>query len=310
MNNTAHSSYSVPEEFMKGYRMYLRAERNMSSNTLASYCSDIGEMFAALAERSDREVNPCLVTRDDILSYLESRAEDGDGSISRRTQARILSSLRSFFGWLQMEGEITDNPCDGIDTPKIGRYLPSVLSIDEVSAIMDSVDLSKWTGLRDRAILEMLYGCGLRVSEASSVKISNVYLDEGFVRIVGKGDKERVVPMGDQAKDAVTAYLGARPEPSSAKFGDVLFLNKSRSQMSRVSIFNLVKKQAAVAGIVKEISPHTFRHSFATHLIEGGADLRAVQEMLGHESVLTTEIYTHIDSSTWQKNILEHHPMK
>lgn len=310
LTNTAHSSYSVPEEFMKGYRMYLRAERNMSSNTLASYCSDIGEMFAALAERSDREVNPCLVTRDDILSYLESRAEDGDESISRRTQARILSSLRSFFGWLQMEGEITDNPCDGIDTPKIGRYLPSVLSIDEVSAIMDSVDLSKWTGLRDRAILEMLYGCGLRVSEASSVKISDVYLDEGFVRIVGKGDKERVVPMGDQAKDAVTAYLGARPEPSSAKFGDILFLNKSRSQMSRVSIFNLVKKQAAVAGIAKEISPHTFRHSFATHLIEGGADLRAVQEMLGHESVLTTEIYTHIDSSTWQKNILEHHPMK
>lgn len=310
MNNTAYSSYSVPEEFMKGYRMYLRAERNMSSNTLASYCSDIGEMFAALAERSDRDVNPCLVTRDDILSYLESRAEDGDGSISRRTQARILSSLRSFFGWLQMEGEITDNPCDGIDTPKIGRYLPSVLSIDEVSAIMDSVDLSKWTGLRDRAILEMLYGCGLRVSEASSVKISDVYLDEGFVRIVGKGDKERVVPMGDQAKDAVKAYLEARPEPSSAKFGDILFLNKSRSQMSRVSIFNLVKKQAAVAGIAKEISPHTFRHSFATHLIEGGADLRAVQEMLGHESVLTTEIYTHIDSSTWQKNILEHHPMK
>lgn len=310
MNSTAPSSYSVPEEFMKGYRMYLRAERNMSRNTLASYCSDIGEMFAALAELSDREVNPCLVTRDDILSYLESRAEDGDESISRRTQARILSSLRSFFGWLQMEGEITDNPCDGIDTPKIGRYLPSVLSIDEVSAIMDSVDLSKWTGLRDRAILEMLYGCGLRVSEASSVKISDVYLDEGFVRIVGKGDKERVVPMGDPAKDAVTAYLGVRPEPSSAKFGDILFLNKSRSQMSRVSIFNLVKKQAAVAGIAKEISPHTFRHSFATHLIEGGADLRAVQEMLGHESVLTTEIYTHIDSSTWQKNILEHHPMK
>ena len=302
--------YNSTDEYLKGYRTYLRAERNMSLNTYKSYCSDIREMLEYAGEHADGEsVDPKAVTRDGILSYLEARSMKDD-AISRRTQARMLSSLRSFFGWLQLEGEITDNPCDGIETPKLGRYLPAVLSIEEVGAIMDSVDLSRWTGRRDRAILEMLYGCGLRVSEASSVKISDIYLNEGFVRIVGKGDKDRVVPMGEPARDAVTAYLDVRPEPASPKYDDILFLNKSGARLSRISIFNMVKKQAALAGIDKEISPHTFRHSFATHLIEGGADLRAVQEMLGHESVLTPEIYTHIDSSTWQRNILEHHPMK
>ena len=259
--------------------------------------------------QSGQDADPRLVTRDDILSYLETRTSAVD-AISKRTLARILSSLRSFFGWLQMEGDITDNPCDGIDPPKIGRYLPSVLSIDEVLSIIDSVDITKWTGCRDRAILELLYGCGLRVSEASSVRISDIYINDCFVRIVGKGDKERVVPMGEPARDAILKYLEVRPEPALPKFDDILFLNKSGGQLSRISIFNMVKKQALEAGITKEISPHTFRHSFATHLIEGGADLRAVQEMLGHESILTTEIYTHIDSTTWQKNILEHHPMK
>ena len=230
--------------------------------------------------------------------------------ITGRTQARILSSLRSFFGWLQTEGIITENPCDGIDAPKIGRYLPAVLSVDEVNDIMNSVDQSKWGGVRDRAILELLYGCGLRVSEVSDVRISNVYLQEKFVRIVGKGNKERVVPMGDPAAEAVTAYLAVRPEPADADSEDILFLNKSGRQLSRISVFNMVKKQAMLAGITKEISPHTFRHSFATHLIEGGADLRVVQEMLGHESILTTEIYTHLDSTTWQNDILKHHPRK
>lgn len=265
--------------------------------------------MSALGGKSGQDADPRLVTRDDILSYLETRTT-ADDAISKRTQARILSSLRSFFGWLQMESDITDNPCDGIDPPKIGRYLPSVLSIDEVLSIIDSVDVTKWTGCRDRAILELLYSCGLRVSEASSIRISDIYINDCFVRIVGKGDKERVVPMGEPARDAILKYLEVRPEPALPKFDDILFLNKSGGQLSRISIFNMVKKQALEAGITKEISPHTFRHSFATHLIEGGADLRAVQEMLGHESILTTEIYTHIDSTTWQKNILEHHPMK
>lgn len=302
-------TYNSTKEYLKGYRTYLRAERSMSLNTYKSYCSDVQEMLSALGGQSGQDADPRLVTRDDILSYLETRTS-ADEAISKRTQARILSSLRSFFGWLQMEGDITDNPCDGIDPPKIGRYLPSVLSIDEVLSIIDSVDVTKWTGCRDRAILELLYGCGLRVSETSSIRISDIYINDCFVRIVGKGDKERVVPMGEPARDAILKYLEVRPEPALPKFDDILFLNKSGGQLSRISIFNMVKKQALEAGITKEISPHTFRHSFATHLIEGGADLRAVQEMLGHESILTTEIYTHIDSTTWQKNILEHHPMK
>lgn len=301
--------YNSTKEYLKGYRTYLRAERSMSLNTYKSYCSDVQEMLSALGGQSGQDADPRLVTRDDILSYLETRTS-ADEAISKRTQARILSSLRSFFGWLQMEGDITDNPCDGIDPPKIGRYLPSVLSIDEVLSIIGSVDVTKWTGCRDRAILELLYGCGLRVSETSSIRISDIYINDCFVRIVGKGDKERVVPMGEPARDAILKYLEVRPEPALPKFDDILFLNKSGGQLSRISIFNMVKKQALEAGITKEISPHTFRHSFATHLIEGGADLRAVQEMLGHESILTTEIYTHIDSTTWQKNILEHHPMK
>lgn len=301
--------YNSTKEYLKGYRTYLRAERSMSLNTYKSYCSDVQEMLSALGGQSGQDADPRLVTRDDILSYLETRTS-ADDAISKRTQARILSSLRSFFGWLQMEGDITDNPCDGIDPPKIGRYLPSVLSIDEVLSIIDSVDITKWTGCRDRAILELLYGCGLRVSEVSSIRISDIYINDCFVRIVGKGDKERVVPMGEPARDAILKYLEVRPEPALPKFDDILFLNKSGGQLSRISIFNMVKKQALEAGITKEISPHTFRHSFATHLIEGGADLRAVQEMLGHESILTTEIYTHIDSTTWQKNILDHHPMK
>lgn len=301
--------YNSVKAYLKGYRTYLRAERSMSLNTYKSYCSDVQEMLSALGGQSGQEADPRLVTRDDILSYLEIRTS-ADDAISKRTQARILSSLRSFFGWLQMEGDITDNPCDGIDPPKIGRYLPSVLSIDEVLSIIDSVDITKWTGCRDRAILELLYGCGLRVSETSSIRISDIYINDCFVRIVGKGDKERVVPMGEPARDAILKYLEVRPEPALPKYDDILFLNKSGGQLSRISIFNMVKKQALEAGITKEISPHTFRHSFATHLIEGGADLRSVQEMLGHESILTTEIYTHIDSTTWQKNILEHHPIK
>lgn len=283
----------------------------MSLNTYNSYSSDVREFASWLASGSGPGITLEKTAGENIRQYISSRIDqDGGQVITGRTQARILSSLRSFFGWLQTEGIITENPCDGIDAPKIGRYLPAVLSVDEVNDIMNSVDQSKWGGVRDRAILELLYGCGLRVSEVSDVRISNVYLQEKFVRIVGKGDKERVVPMGDPAAEAVTAYLAVRPEPADSDSEDILFLNRSGRQLSRISVFNMVKKQAMLAGITKEISPHTFRHSFATHLIEGGADLRVVQEMLGHESILTTEIYTHLDSTTWQNDILKHHPRK
>lgn len=277
----------------------------MSTNTCSAYCSDVTELFSALASGGDSVIDPVAVTREDIVSYMAAH-----GKVSKRTQARILSSLRAFFNWMVLDGEMTDNPCDGLESPKIGRYLPAVLSVEEVAAIMDSVELKGWDKFRDRAILEMLYGCGLRVSEAAGLKISNVYLEEGFVRIIGKGDKERLVPMGEMAKDAVMRYLEVRPPADSGDGEDMLFINKYGRALSRISIFNMVKRQALAAGISKEISPHTFRHSFATHLIENGANLRTVQEMLGHESVLTTEIYTHVSRSTWQQDVLQHLPKK
>ena len=307
---------------LKDYRYYLRMERRLSPNTVAAYGRDVAELLAAV------DLAPRAIRTEDIERYLacragtdsargagDSRQEPGNPNkpktLSKRSQARLLSSLRSFFDWLILEGERKDNPCDRIDAPKLGRYLPEVLSVEEVEAILDSVDTNAgWTGLRDRAILEILYGCGLRVSEACSLQISHVYLQEGFVRVVGKGDKERLVPLGELAADAFRAYLAARPAPAEPAFDDVAFLNKNGRPLSRVAIFNLVKKQALLAGVRKEISPHTFRHSFATHLIENGADLRVVQEMLGHESILTTEIYTHIDAATWQRAILDHHPRR
>ena len=289
------------EVVIKDYRNYLILERRMSPNTVASYCHDV-EGFLEFFGGRPRDVKPS-----DITSYLGRKADEG---ISKRSSARLLSSLRSFFSWCMEEGDIKVNPCDRVESPKLGKYLPEVLSVDEINAIMESVDLQKASGIRDRAILEVLYGCGLRVSELSSLRMSRVFLDDGFVSVIGKGNKQRLVPLGEMAADAIKAYLEVRPVPAAQAFDDYLFLNKFGKPLSRVSIFNMVKTQAMAAGVNKEISPHTFRHSFATHLIENGADLRIVQEMLGHESILTTEIYTHVDSSTWHRSILEHHPRR
>ena len=283
----------------KDYAYYLKIERGLSPNTVAGYCSDV----SLFLEESGLE--PGAVRAADIIDYLSARSD----ALSKRSQARLLSALRSFFDWMILEGAVKENPCDGVDAPKIGRYLPEVLSVQEVDDIIASVDTSTPSGLRDRAILEVLYGCGLRVSEAVNLKISNIYSKEGFLRIVGKGDKERIVPLGEMAAEALDAWFGARTEPCKG-FEDTVFLNRFGRSLSRVSMFNMVKKQALIAGVTKEISPHTFRHSFATHLVENGADLRAVQEMLGHESILTTEIYTHIESSSWQGSILAHHPRR
>lgn len=289
----------MEKSIIKDYNYYLRMERAMSQNTVASYCSDV-EKFLEFYKGRVEDISP-----EDVLEYLQSR----DG-LSRRSQARVLSSLRSFFDWLLLEKVLKDNPCDMVDGPKIGRYLPDVLSEDEVVAIIDSVQLSTWQGVRDRAILEVLYGCGLRVSEAVGLQVSCLFLKEGYVRVIGKGNKERLVPLGAMAVEAVLEYLEVRPQPADGTSSDILFLNRFGKSLSRVSMFTMIKKQALAAGIRKEISPHTFRHSFATHLLEHGADLRMVQEMLGHESIATTEIYTHIDSSVWQKEILEHHPRR
>ena len=307
------------EGLLKYYRYYLRVERKMSPNTVASYCSDVAAFVASLGRpgavaAGGAEASAAVaavtakdlraVSSDDVAAYFSRRAS----GVSQRSQARQLSSLRSFFDWLILEGERADNPCDAVDMPKLGKYLPEVLSVEEVTRIIEGVDTRSWNGVRDRAILEVLYGCGLRVSEVCTLKISNVYTSEGFLRIIGKGNKERLVPMGGAAVDAFLEWLAVRPEAAAPSYDDYAFLNRFGKPLSRVSVFNMVKAAASDAGVDKEISPHTFRHSFATHLIENGADLRVVQEMLGHESILTTEIYTHIDSATWQKSVLQHHP--
>ena len=289
----------MEKSVLNDYNYYLRMERAMSQNTVASYCSDVEKFLQFYGGRMED------VSVADVEEYLATCTR-----LSERSQARLLSSLRSFFDWLVLEGILKDNPCDRVDGPKIGRYLPDVLSEEEVTAMIDGFSDDTWQQVRDRAILEMLYGCGLRVSEAVSMTISSLYLDKGFVRIIGKGNKERLVPIGDMAAEAVGDYLLVRPLPAESKYSDILFLNRFGKSLSRVSMFNMVKNQARAVGITKEISPHTFRHSFATHLIEHGADLRMVQEMLGHESISTTEIYTHVDSTTWQNEVLQHHPRK
>ncbi|MGM9786693.1 MAG: site-specific tyrosine recombinase XerD [Candidatus Cryptobacteroides sp.] len=288
----------MKDRLLEDYRYYLRMERAMSPNTVASYCSDVEKFILWFPG------NVAEASSEDILAYIESR-----GAISKRSQARVLSSLRNFYGYLVLEGSVKENPCDRIDTPKLGRYLPDVLSVKEVTDIIEAADGTDWYGLRDRAILEILYGCGLRVSEACGMKVSDIFWEEGFVKVVGKGDKERLVPVGQMALDAVSAYLEARPLPEG-NGDDILFINRRGNALSRVWVFKMVREYALKAGVRKNISPHTFRHSFATHLIENGADLRVVQEMLGHENIVTTEIYTHVSSETWQKSILAHHPRR
>lgn len=285
---------------LKDYSYYLRIERQMSPNTVASYSSDVRHFFEGCTKSAAN------VDSEDIVSYLSNYS----GLLSKRSQARVLSALRSFFDWLILENGRQDNPCDKVDAPKLGKYLPEVLSVEEVTAIIDSVGDSTPKAVRDRAIFEVLYGCGLRVSELCDLRISHIYLDERFLRVIGKGNKERLVPFAPVTAEALSGWLSLRPAAAAPQWDDLAFLNRFGKPLSRVSVFNLVKNQALVAGVNKEISPHTFRHSFATHLIENGADLRVVQEMLGHESILTTEIYTHIDTCTWQRSILEHHPRR
>lgn len=284
---------------LKDYEYYLKIECAMSPNTVASYISDLTAFFSAVGKE------PKDVVPEDIISYFAETT-----ALSKRSQARVLSSLHSFYKWMIMEGEMTDNPSDAIEAPKLGKYLPAVLSVEEVDRLIAAVDLDSAFGKRDRAMLETLYGLGLRVSELISLRISSIWTEQGFVSVIGKGDKQRLVPLGGMARDAIRDYLEVRGPAADRESSDILFLNRFGRALTRIAVFKMIKAYAVKAGISKEISPHTLRHSFATHLIENGADLRAVQEMLGHESILTTEIYTHIDSSTWQRNILEHFPQR
>ena len=277
---------------LSGDNYYPKVERGLSPNTVKAYTADIEGFYEFLRHRG---VTLRDASSSDISDYIISVSE----YLSKRSQARLLSSLNSFFDYLVSEGERKDNPSSAVDSPKLGKYLPVVLSVEEVRAILKAAPNE-----RDRAILEVLYGCGLRVSEVCSLKISEVYLKDMFVKVIGKGSKERLVPMAPSTASAIMDYLSVRPE-SDAGCEDVLFLNRFGRALSRVAVFKMVKSVALVAGVDKNLSPHTFRHSFATHLVENGADLRVVQEMLGHESILTTEIYTHVDSTTWQREIKE-----
>ncbi len=279
-------------DILSGYNYYLKVERGLSPNTVKAYTADIEGFYEFLRHRG---VTLRDASSSDISDYIISVSD----YLSKRSQARLLSSLNSFFDYLVSEGERKDNPSSAVDSPKLGKYLPVVLSVEEVRAILKAAPNE-----RDRAILEVLYGCGLRVSEVCSLKISEVYLKDMFVKVMGKGSKERLVPMAPSTASAIMDYLSVRPG-SDAGCEDVLFLNRFGRALSRVAVFKMVKSVALVAGVDKNLSPHTFRHSFATHLIENGADLRVVQEMLGHESILTTEIYTHVDSATWQREIKE-----
>ena len=292
---------------LSDYRSWLRIERSLSPNTVASYLSDIAKLREMYPERG-----PENLSGDDLSAFLSSEVEHG---ISKRSQSRMVSSLKSFYGFLEIEGRLScqdgRNPAETIDSPKISRHIPTVLSVEEVKRILESVDLSTPEGHRNRAILEVLYSCGLRVSEVVSLRISDLFLEDSFIRVIGKGDKQRLVPIGEPAAQAVQLYLSqTRRAFASKKDEDILFLNRRGGKLSRQMVFLIIKRQCEAAGITKEISPHTFRHSFATHLVENGADLRAVQQMLGHESILTTEIYTHIDSRKWQRTILDHHPRR
>lgn len=292
------------DETLADFRSYMKLELSLSANTITSYLSDCGKLCTFLRNCGLSAPEEASLT--DLASFLEEAYSEG---ISKRSQARLTSSVKAFYRFLDTEGHLSDNPCDKLEAPRINPYLPTVLSVEEVFAILGSVDLSRPEGQRDKAILEVLYSCGLRVSEISGLRISNLFLPEQFVKVTGKGSKQRLVPISAPAIRNLQMWLDIRRTwPVTRDAGDFVFINRRGGPLSRISIFNMVKRQAKAAGIRKEISPHTFRHSFASHLVENGADLRTVQEMLGHESVLTTEIYTHIDTRKWQETILRFHP--
>ncbi|MEM6642020.1 MAG: site-specific tyrosine recombinase XerD [Bacteroidota bacterium] len=294
------------ETLIKQFKAFLKLERSLADNSIEAYLSDIHKL-RQFQETHRPNTTPSQVTQTDLIDFLETITELG---LSAFTQARIVSGLKAFFKFLLYEKVIEIDPSSLIEAPKLGRKLPDTLDLPEIETLFGAIDLSAPEGQRNRAILETLYSSGLRVSELTELKISNIYDDLGFLRVLGKGSKERLVPIGRSAlkfiqiyRDQVRVHLKIQ-----AGYEDHLFLSRRGKSMSRITIFTLVKKVASEVGLKKNISPHTFRHSFATHLIEGGADLRAVQEMLGHESITTTEIYTHLDRDYLKQVITQYHP--
>ena len=291
---------------IQGFKSYLQLERSLSGNTVEAYLRDIGQLRSFIESTSGEE-SPIGLKTNQLKEFIQQIAELG---LSATTQSRIVSGIRSFYKYLLLEDKIDVDPSALLETPKTGRKLPDTLSNEEVVAMIEGIDLSKAEGERNRAILETLYGSGLRVSELVNLKISNIYFNDGIMRILGKGNKERLVPLGGIAAKRISTYMKEVRIHTNIQKGseDFVFLNNRGNPLSRVMIFNIVRKSAYDAGIKKSISPHTLRHSFATELIQRGADLRAVQDMLGHESITTTEIYTHLDRDYLRSNIIQFHP--
>lgn len=291
---------------IKGFKSYLRLEKSLSKNSIDAYERDV-EKLSHWAESTLGITHPSKLSATDIRLFLKALNEIG---LSATSQARVLSGIKAFYSFLILEQWVSSDPTELIEAPRIGRKLPDVLSIEEIDAMINAIDLSKKEGHRNRAILEVLYSCGLRVSELVELKMSQLYLNEGFVRIIGKGNKERLVPIGQSAITWIEHYISYTRVHLTIQPGaeDILFLNLRGGKFSRMSVFSVIQTLVEKLGIKKQVSPHTFRHSFATHLVEAGADLRAVQEMLGHASITTTEIYTHLDKHRLKEEILSFHP--
>ena len=289
---------------IRGFKSYLQLERGVAMNTLEAYIHDVDKLVQYF-KMTGKNVD--TISTDDLSNFLVWLHELG---ILAPSQARILSGLKAFFMYLLLEGIITNNPAALLSSPRITRKIPDTLSIIDINKLIDAIDLSKAEGMRNKAMIEVLYGCGLRVSELTTLRLSNLFLDIEFLKILGKGNKERLVPIGAEASKFLQIYLTEARVHIPIKPGkeDFVFLNNRGNPISRVMVFIIIKQLAEIIGLEKNISPHTFRHSFATHLIEGGADLRAVQEMLGHESITTTEIYTHLDRDFLRDTIVQFHP--
>ncbi len=294
------------QQYTTGYKAYLKLEKSLSNNSIQAYQRDLQKLIRFM-EATKNNKSPDKITLADLQEFMKFIHQLG---LSATSQARIVSGIKSFYNYLLLEDLIDESPAELLEAPKTSRKLPDTLSTHEINQIIDAIDLSTDEGMRNKAIIETLYGCGLRVSELTDLRISAIYFNDGFVKVTGKGNKERLVPLGSTARKLIRQYIEhvrihIQPEKSH---NDILFLSKRGKKLSRVMVFLIVKELVEKAGIRKNISPHTFRHSFATHLIEGGADLRAVQEMLGHESITTTEIYTHLNREYLREAILSFHP--
>lgn len=298
MKNTEKSN-----KILKAYHAYLKLEKSLSSNTINAYFSDLNKLLVFFDEEQTDFLDATLEKIETFIAQLK------DLNICPRTQARIISSIRSFYHFLLIEDYLPTDPTELLESPKTGLYLPEVLTIDEIDSLIEAIDLSTLEGHRNRAILETLYSCGLRVSELCNLKISDLFIEEGYIKIEGKGNKQRLIPISHRViKEFQHYFINRNLVTIKPDFEDYVFISKRGKNISRIMVFHIIKELADKIQLSKNISPHTFRHSFATHLLEGGANLRAIQAMLGHESISTTEIYTHIDNQKLRSEIIEHHP--